>query len=84
MASPPARPSQQQLANKLGTASKARGLTSEGTLSESAFNIVATCNAGVSSCSTTCLKFMLAPNATIRRAGSYTIGLTWKVESIGT
>jgi hypothetical protein len=57
---------------------------SEGTLSDSAFNVVATCNAGVSSCSTTRLKFMLAPNPSIRRSGTYTIGITWKVESIGT
>lgn len=56
----------------------------EGTLSDSAFNVVATCNPGVSSCSTTRLKFILEPNASIRRSGAYTIGITWKVESIGT
>ena len=55
---------------------------SEGTLSDSAFNVVATCDAGVSSCSTTRLKFMLEPNPSIRRSGSYTIGITWKIESI--
>ena len=57
---------------------------SDGTLSNVAFNTVATCNAGATSCSTNRLKFMLAPNASITVSGAYTIGIVWKFESIGT
>jgi hypothetical protein len=56
----------------------------DGMLSDAAFNTVATCNAAATSCSTSKLKFTLAPNANIRRSGNYTIGIIWKFESIGT
>ena len=57
---------------------------SDGTLSNVAFNTVATCNAGATSCSTDRLKFTLAPNTNITVSGAYTIGIIWKFESIGT
>jgi hypothetical protein len=60
------------------------GTASDGTLSSAAFNTVATCAAGVTSCSTTRLKFTLAPKAAITRSGLYTLTVTWKIESIGT
>ena len=53
-----------------------------GTLSNSAYNPVATCTADVSSCSTTGLTFTLAPNAAVRRSGSHTLVVRWKFESI--
>lgn len=60
------------------------GTGTAGTLSHLAYNTVATCNAGVSSCSTTRLKLTLASNPSINRSGTYTLVITWKVESIGT
>jgi hypothetical protein len=56
----------------------------DGTLSDSTYNLLSTCSAGVTACSTTKLKFTLAANAAIRRSGTYTIGIVWKFESIGT
>lgn len=44
---------------------------------------VATCAADVSACSTTDLVFTLAPNALVKRSGSHTLNMTWKIESIG-
>jgi hypothetical protein len=66
------------------TQNRTNATATDGTLSNTAYNIVATCNADVSSCSTNRLKFTLAANANIRRSGTYTIGITWKIESIGT
>ena len=53
-----------------------------GSLSNSAFNAVATCAAGAASCETSDLVFTLAPNSNIVRSGNYTIVVTWKFESI--
>ena len=54
-----------------------------GTLSNSAFNTVAS-TADVASCSTSGLVFTLAANTNIVRSGNYTLVVTWKFESIGT
>ena len=54
-----------------------------GTLSQTAFNTVATCDAGVAGCSTSALVFTLAPNPAVQRSGTHTLVVTWKVESIG-
>lgn len=56
---------------------------SSGTLSNSAYNAVATCTADAADCSTTALVFTLGAKATVRRAGSHTLVVTWKFESIG-
>jgi hypothetical protein len=56
---------------------------SSGTLSNSAFNTVATCTANASSCSTTALVFTLGAKAAVQAAGSHTLSITWKVGSIG-
>jgi hypothetical protein len=53
-----------------------------GTLSNAAYNTVATCTAGVASCSTSGLVFTLGPNTNIVRSGNYTLVVTWKFESI--
>jgi hypothetical protein len=54
-----------------------------GTLSNTAYNTVATCTADASDCSTTGLVFTLGANASVQRAGSHTLVVTWKFESIG-
>jgi hypothetical protein len=56
---------------------------SAGTLSSSSYNTVATCSAGVSDCSTTQLVFTLGANPAIANAGTHTLSITWKIESIG-
>ena len=56
---------------------------SSGTLSSSAYNAVATCNANASTCSTTGLVFTLGAKSTVNRSGNHTLTATWKVESIG-
>ena len=56
---------------------------STGTLSAAAYNTVATCNADTSSCSITKLSFTLGAKPTVKRAGSHTLIVTWKFESIG-
>ena len=53
-----------------------------GTLSNSAYNTVATCTADVADCSTTALVFTLGAKATVKRAGNHTVVVTWKFESI--
>ena len=53
-----------------------------GSLSNSAYNAVATCAADVASCSTSNLVFTLAANNNIVRSGNYTLVVTWKFESI--
>ena len=55
-----------------------------GTLSNSSFNEVATCDADVASCSTSGLVFTLGAKGTVKRAGNHTLTVTWKFESIGT
>jgi len=53
-----------------------------GTLSNSAYNAVATCTADVSSCSTSGLTFTLAANTSVKRSGNHTLVVRWKLESI--
>jgi hypothetical protein len=55
-----------------------------GTLSSSSSNVVATCTADVSSCSTTGLILTLGAKGTVKRSGNHTLNVTWKFESIGT
>jgi hypothetical protein len=54
-----------------------------GTLSSTAFNAVATCNPAASNCATTGLLFTLAPKPTVKRSGTHTLIVIWKIESIG-
>jgi hypothetical protein len=54
-----------------------------GTLSHGAYNAVATCNAGATSCSTTGLVFTLGANTAVQRSGAHTLVVTWKFESMG-
>lgn len=53
-----------------------------GTLSNSAYNAVATCTADVSSCSTAGLTFTLGANTGVKRSGNHTLVVRWKLESI--
>lgn len=55
-----------------------------GTLSDAAYNEVATCAADSATCSTTGLVFTLGANTSVKRSGDHTLALTWKFESIGT
>ena len=55
-----------------------------GTLSSSAYNTVATCQADATACSTTALVFTLAPKTTVQRSGTHSLIVTWKFESTGT
>jgi hypothetical protein len=55
-----------------------------GTLSSSAFNEVATCDADAASCGTNGLVFTLAPKSAVKRSRNHTLSITWKFESIGT
>ena len=55
-----------------------------GTLSNSAYNAVATCDADTAACSTTGLVLTLAAKSTVKRSGNHTLVVTWKFESIGT
>jgi hypothetical protein len=55
-----------------------------GTLSNSAYNAVATCDADAASCGTTGLTFTLGAKSTVKRSGDHTLVITWKFESIGT
>lgn len=54
-----------------------------GTLSNSSYTAVATCDANASACSTTGLVFTLGAKSTVQRSGSHTLSVTWKFESIG-
>jgi hypothetical protein len=54
-----------------------------GTLSSSTFTQVAACDTNTSACSTTALVFTLAAKPAVRRAGTHTVVVTWKVESTG-
>jgi len=60
-----------------------RATGAAGTLSAAAFTQIATCDPDVADCSTTGLVFTLAAKSTVQRAGSHTLTVTWKVESIG-
>jgi hypothetical protein len=54
-----------------------------GTLSNTAFNEIATCTADAATCSTTGLVFTLGAKSTVKRSGNHTVVVTWKFESIG-
>jgi hypothetical protein len=54
-----------------------------GALSNASYNTVATCDANAAACSTTGLVFTLGAKSTVQRAGSHTLSVTWKFESIG-
>ena len=54
-----------------------------GTLSNAAYNTVATCAADASDCSSTALVLTLGAKPTVKRAGNHTLVVTWKFESIG-
>ena len=54
-----------------------------GTLSNSAYNTVATCAADAGSCSTSGLVFTLGAKSGIQRSGSHQLTVRWKVEAIG-
>lgn len=56
---------------------------SSGTLSPSAYNTVATCDADAPSCSTTGLVFTLGANPSVRRAGNHSLVIRWRLESTG-
>jgi hypothetical protein len=56
---------------------------SSGTLSNAAFTAVATCTAGVATCSTSALVFTLGAKPTVAISGNHTLTVTWKFESIG-
>ena len=56
---------------------------SAGTLSNSAYNSVATCAADASDCSSAALVLTLGAKPTVKRAGNHTLVVTWKFESIG-
>lgn len=62
------------------------GVGSTGALSTSTstYTVLATCAADAASCSASDLVFTLAANSAVRRAGSHTLGMTWKFEAIGT
>lgn len=54
-----------------------------GTLSNSAYNTVATCDADAGACSTADLVFTLAAKSAVKRSGNHTLTVRWKIESIG-
>jgi hypothetical protein len=54
-----------------------------GTLGSASFTQIATCDAAAADCSTTDLVFTLGAKPTVGRAGSHTLVVTWKFESIG-
>jgi hypothetical protein len=59
------------------------GVGAIGTLSNSAYNEVATCGADAAACGTTDLVFTLAAKTSVKRSGNHTLSMTWKFESIG-
>ena len=54
-----------------------------GTLSNSAYNEVATCAANAASCNTSALVFSLGAKSTVQRSGNHTLVVRWRVEAIG-
>ena len=56
---------------------------SGGTLSNAAYTAIATCNADATTCSSTGFKFNLAARGSVKRAGTHTLVVSWKFESIG-
>jgi hypothetical protein len=67
-----------------GPNSWVNGTRNNGTLSNAAYTLVATCNADASSCSTTGFQLTLGAKTTVRRSGSHTLTVTWKFEATGT
>lgn len=65
-----------------GEASWVNGEGYAGTMSDSAFNVLAMCDPGVSECNTADLVFELAPNLTVQRAGGHALSVTWKFEGV--
>lgn len=64
-----------------GTWTNAAGAA--GTLSNSAYNEVATCAANAASCDTSSLVFTLGAKSTVQRSGNHTLVVRWRVEAIG-
>jgi hypothetical protein len=56
---------------------------SAGTLSNAAYNTVATCDVNASACSTSALVLTLGAQPGVQRSGTHTLTVTWKFESIG-
>jgi len=54
-----------------------------GTLSNGAYNTIATCDANATACSTNALVFTLGSKPSVQRSGTHTLTVTWKFESIG-
>ena len=54
-----------------------------GTLSNSAYNEVATCAADAASCNTSALVFTLGAKSTVQRSGNHTLVVRWRVEAVG-
>jgi len=65
-----------------GPDSWVNGTRTNGTLSDTAFNAVGTCNADASSCSTTGFTLSLAAKSSVKRSGNHTLIVTWKFESL--
>jgi hypothetical protein len=59
------------------------GSGASGTLASGSYGTVATCDQGVSTCSTTGLVFSLGAKAAVQRSGNHTLTVTWKFEAIG-
>ena len=59
------------------------GTGASGSLSDTAYTVVATCAADVSACSTTDLVFTLAAKSTFKESGNHRLAITLKFESIG-
>jgi hypothetical protein len=59
------------------------GTGSAGALSSTAFTVVATADPDFASMATSGLTFTLLPEPDVRRAGSQTLTVTWKIENIG-
>jgi len=62
------------------TWTNATGVT--GTLSNTAYNQVATCAADSAACNTTGLVFTIGPKTTIKRSGLHSMVITWKFEEV--
>jgi hypothetical protein len=54
-----------------------------GTLSNSVYNTIATCDADAAGCNTSGLTFTLGAKAGVKRSGNHSLVVTWKLESIG-
>lgn len=54
-----------------------------GSLSNSAYNTVATCDADAATCGTSDLVFTLGAKSSVKRSGNHTLTVRWKIEAIG-